>query len=507
MGRVEKTVFISYRRTNLPWALAIYQNLTAHGCDVFFDYESLSSGDFEQSILSNIRARAHFLVVLTPSALERCVNPDDWLRREIETALDEKRNIVLLFLEGFNFGSPSISNQLTGKLEKLKNYNGLNIPADFFNEAMERLISRHLDVTLDAVLHPVSTTVQQEVQKQQATASEAAKVKEKELSAQEWFEKANKYWLEKNYDETIYCATEAIRLKLDFVDAYSRRGTARDALGDFNGALKDYDEAISINPDFAFAYNNRGSVFAQYGNLDKAIQDFTLSIELNNSELYKPYTNRGLALQKKGDIDNAIKDYTEAIRIKPDYVDAYYSRGDACQSKGDLDGAIRDFTKAISLKSDFAEAYASRANVRQHKGDLDGAIRDYTEAIQLRPDFVEAYNNRGVALQSKEDLDGAIRDYTEVIRLKPNTTTYYSRGLAHQSKGDLDSAIKDFTEAIRLSPDYAEAYASRGHTRQGNGDLDGAIRDFTEAVRIKPDYVEVYYNRGVTRYNKPSAHV
>ena len=30
-GRIEKTVFISYRRTNMPWALAIYQNLTAHG--------------------------------------------------------------------------------------------------------------------------------------------------------------------------------------------------------------------------------------------------------------------------------------------------------------------------------------------------------------------------------------------------------------------------------------------------------------------------------------------
>ena len=48
-GRIENTVFISYRRTNLPWALAIYQNLTQHGYDVFFDYESIRSGDFEQT--------------------------------------------------------------------------------------------------------------------------------------------------------------------------------------------------------------------------------------------------------------------------------------------------------------------------------------------------------------------------------------------------------------------------------------------------------------------------
>ena len=87
MARVEKTVFISYRRTNAPWALAIFQNLHNNGYDVFFDYEGIASGDFESVILGNIRSRAHFLVLLTPSALERCGKRGDWLRREIETAL------------------------------------------------------------------------------------------------------------------------------------------------------------------------------------------------------------------------------------------------------------------------------------------------------------------------------------------------------------------------------------------------------------------------------------
>src|SRR6266542_6371105 len=85
---IEKTVFISYRHTNSFMARAVYQSLTAKGYDVFFDYEGINSGDFEQIILGNLRARAHFLVILTPSALERCNDPKDWLRREIEIALD-----------------------------------------------------------------------------------------------------------------------------------------------------------------------------------------------------------------------------------------------------------------------------------------------------------------------------------------------------------------------------------------------------------------------------------
>src|ERR1700680_1770130 len=89
MGRIDKTVFLSYRRTNAPWALAISQNLTHHGYDVFFDFNGIASGDFERVIIGNIDARAHFIVLLTPSASERCADAADWLRREIERAFDK----------------------------------------------------------------------------------------------------------------------------------------------------------------------------------------------------------------------------------------------------------------------------------------------------------------------------------------------------------------------------------------------------------------------------------
>jgi hypothetical protein len=60
MTRVEKTVFLSYRRTNAPWALAIYQNLTANGFDVFFDYTGIASGDFESVILEKYKGKSAF---------------------------------------------------------------------------------------------------------------------------------------------------------------------------------------------------------------------------------------------------------------------------------------------------------------------------------------------------------------------------------------------------------------------------------------------------------------
>ena len=181
MARVEKTVFISYRRKDISWALAVYQYLTSQKYDVFFDYTSLSGGDFEQVIVSNIRARAHFVLILTPTALDRCNQPGDWLRREIETAIGEKRNIIPLFFDGFSFGSPAVAERLTGKLANINRYNGLDVPSGYFMEAMERLRSRYLNVPLDAVIHPVSTEVRKVVKEEKVAANKALRQQQDDI--------------------------------------------------------------------------------------------------------------------------------------------------------------------------------------------------------------------------------------------------------------------------------------------------------------------------------------
>lgn len=173
MAQIEKTVFISYRRKDISWALAVYQYLTSQKYDVFFDYTHIPSGDFEQIIVSNIKARAHFVLILTPTALDRTSNSGDWLRREIETAIDEKRNIIPLFFDDFSFSSPNVKEKLTGKMADISRYNGLEIPSGFFIEAMERLRKRYINVPLDAVLHPISSKVKKVVNKEKANANNA----------------------------------------------------------------------------------------------------------------------------------------------------------------------------------------------------------------------------------------------------------------------------------------------------------------------------------------------
>jgi hypothetical protein len=136
-------VFLSYRRSESSFtARSIFQYLFAKGHDVFMDVESINNGTFDV-ILEQIRARIHFLIILSPHTLDRFLEPGDWLRREIEYAMEKQRNIVPVLVEDFKFDKKA-KKYLTGKLEELPGINGLTLTHEYFEAGMEKLRNRFL---------------------------------------------------------------------------------------------------------------------------------------------------------------------------------------------------------------------------------------------------------------------------------------------------------------------------------------------------------------------------
>ena len=402
MDRVEKTVFLSYRRTNIPWALAIFQNLTQYGYDVFFDYNGIASGDFERVILGNITARAHFLVLLTPSALERCHDPEDWLRREIEMALTNQRNVVPLMLEGFDFATPGIENQLTGTLSVLKSYNGLRIPPDYFEAGMERLRSKFLNVPLTAVLHPASAPAQQAAEEQKAAANAAPAVQEAELTAQQWFERGMSA---SDPEEKMRSYGEAIRLYPDYAEAFRNRGIVRHSLNDLHGALDDYNNAIRLKANDFHAFHNRGVIRDKMGDRDGAQWDYNKAIRLKLDQA-RPLLTKGVESRRAGQFEKALREFNEAIRLNPDYAEAYWLRGKTRREQGDVERALRDYNEAIRLKPDFVDAYYSRAGVLEEKSLYRAAIANYQKYLDL---------GGGVENANQAKVETIIRDLREKL--------------------------------------------------------------------------------------------
>lgn len=128
-------VFISYRRQGgEQTARIICDRLTDAGYNVFFDVEALRSGAFNTKLYSVIDECRDVVVVLSQNSLDRCINEDDWVRLEIAHALKAGKNVIPVFLRGFEFPET-----LPENIAQLKYQNGLEANSDFFDAFIDKL--------------------------------------------------------------------------------------------------------------------------------------------------------------------------------------------------------------------------------------------------------------------------------------------------------------------------------------------------------------------------------
>lgn len=128
-------IFISYRRDGGEYTAKILRDrLGELGYRVFFDVESLRSGDFNTRLYSVIDECRDFLIILSPDALARCAREDDWVRREVEYALEKDKNVIPIMLRGFCF-----PDKLPESMEPLRYKNGLEANTQFFDAFIQML--------------------------------------------------------------------------------------------------------------------------------------------------------------------------------------------------------------------------------------------------------------------------------------------------------------------------------------------------------------------------------
>jgi tetratricopeptide (TPR) repeat protein len=163
----------------------------------------------------------------------------------------------------------------------------------------------------------------------------------------------------------------------------------------------------------------------------------------------------------------------------------FFLKGNQKYQDKDFQGAIADYTEAIRLNPNFVEAYDNRGLAREKLKDLDGAINDYTQAIKINPNDAYAYFFRGSVRKELKDFKGAINDYTQGIKINPNfAQAYVLRGIVRDELKDFQGAINDYTQGIKINPNYAEAYGIRGFARYQLGDKQGAINDLQKAAEL-----------------------
>jgi tetratricopeptide (TPR) repeat protein len=185
----------------------------------------------------------------------------------------------------------------------------------------------------------------------------------------------------------------------------------------------------------------------------------------------------GVRLLKIARYQQAILSFDRAIKLKPDFADAYLMRGRAFIAEAKPERAVADFSAVIELHPGDPQGLIDRGTAYLDVKDYQAAIADANAAIQLNPNLDLAYNLRGAVVRAAGDLSAALDDFNKAVKLAPTSYNYYDRGATYQMMGQHRRAIEDFNQVVAYHPDTAAGYFARAESRRALGDVEGAQED------------------------------
>ena len=147
----------------------------------------------------------------------------------------------------------------------------------------------------------------------------------------------------------------------------------------------------------------------------------------------------------------ALAAYDQAIRLDPNYANAYAYKSYALNSLERFDEALTACELAIRLDPNEALAHYNKGDILLHFERYNEAIAACELAIRLDPNYAPAYLDKGNALYGLRRYNEAIAAYDQAIRTDPNyALAYNNKGLALDQLGIKREAQKAYNKAKQL---------------------------------------------------------
>jgi predicted O-linked N-acetylglucosamine transferase (SPINDLY family) len=198
------------------------------------------------------------------------------------------------------------------------------------------------------------------------------------------------------------------------------------------------------------------------GELGTRIARFFLGRDRLAAMLHK----RGKALLERGRLEESLASCESALRIKPDFSQAFYGRGNALMGLARIEEARACYQRAVELEPDYADAHYNLGLALQRLRRAQEALASYDRALALKPGDAEALNNRGNVLVDLRRPDLALSSYERALSIRPDyASACYNVGLALQELGRPEEAARRFERVLELAPDYPFAKGKLLHAK------------------------------------------
>ena len=161
------------------------------------------------------------------------------------------------------------------------------------------------------------------------------------------------------------------------------------------------------------------------GNMKDAVEAFAAAVTKRN-DLGKPEVQRllRLKLQSINGLSQQIKKLREDIHTQREtrkgFAKEYYLMGNECITKAhDMNAALRSFDKALKLDPDYVDAWVRKGITLYDLGDSFQAITCLNEAVRLNGKSFKARYNRGKCYLTLKYYEEAVSDFVKALDVKP----------------------------------------------------------------------------------------
>ena len=227
--------------------------------------------------------------------------------------------------------------------------------------------------------------------------------------------------------------------------------------GMYKEALNQTEQVLNLYPETEGALLVAGVAFVHMNQPEEALEPLEKFTALRKDQ---PMANMDTALEaayyflgesyvKLKRMDEAITALEAALLISATDADALYQLGLAYQATGQAENALERYHKAVRLVPNFVEAYG-------------GMIESYTTLEQ--PEYV-AYA-RGMQALNLQDYGTAQTHLEYAVEALPNFgPAFLGLGLAYEQTGDLEAALVAVQRALELNPGDFAAQQALGRIR------------------------------------------
>lgn len=173
---------------------------------------------------------------------------------------------------------------------------------------------------------------------------------------------------------------KALQLKAHFTVAHFNLAVLLQNAHAFDEATEHYQQAITLEPGFYEALGNLGTLRQQRGQLAAAEDCYRRALALHPDA--RGYFNLGTTLYDQGEHEQALAAFREAVRLDPQFADAWNNLGETLRDRGEMDEAIRCYKHALAVQANHDRAKYNLGEFFCLAGRLQEAI-PYFEDCQF----------------------------------------------------------------------------------------------------------------------------